>query len=279
MNSMGIQSTKFGLDLPSSWADSCVNIIETLDDPELPRSIAVSLATLVSFDDCRQIVYSASSTPPIVVFDGLQERMPQLGMANYLSSTYVLNPSYRMFRSGVSSGAYRVRDIAHFRASEIDAQKYRVSPLDSEEMGYLTEGMPAGNEELCIALQVPDGACATISVTRKRSSQGYRLEEVERMAAIGPFLTAAFKRYWRRAQTPVPASPEQFKLLSPREREIAELLIDGHSTLSISMRLDISGTTVKTHRKNLYAKLGIATQYELFSLYNKSLQRGLTFSN
>ena len=44
-------------------------------------------------------------------------------------------------------------------------------------------------------------------------------------------------------------------------------------------RLGISEDTVKTHRKNLYAKLDIATQVELFSLFIASLaqaQEGLS---
>ncbi len=49
-------------------------------------------------------------------------------------------------------------------------------------------------------------------------------------------------------------------LLSRREREIAQLLLRGHSSLSIAAQLGISGTTVKTHRKNLYGKLGIAVR-------------------
>ena len=61
-------------------------------------------------------------------------------------------------------------------------------------------------------------------------------------------------------------------LLSPREREVAQLLLRGHSTLSVSLHLKISATTVKTHRKNLYGKLGISTQFELFSLFLDSLR-------
>ena len=55
-------------------------------------------------------------------------------------------------------------------------------------------------------------------------------------------------------------------------RPLAQLLLRGHSTVSVALQLGISPTTVKTHRKNLYAKLGIATQFELFSRFLDTLK-------
>ena len=50
------------------------------------------------------------------------------------------------------------------------------------------------------------------------------------------------------------------------------MILKGHSSESISRNLGISIATVKTHRQNLYAKLGLSTQQELFSLFLASLQ-------
>jgi len=55
--------------------------------------------------------------------------------------------------------------------------------------------------------------------------------------------------------------------LSQREREVAHMILQGHSSQSISLNLGISLTTVKTHRRNLYAKLNISTQQELFAAF------------
>lgn len=52
--------------------------------------------------------------------------------------------------------------------------------------------------------------------------------------------------------------------LSAREAEICALILLGHTTNGIALNLDISINTVSTHRKRAYAKLGIATQNELF---------------
>ena len=59
-----------------------------------------------------------------------------------------------------------------------------------------------------------------------------------------------------------------------REREITQLILRGHSSQSIAFNLGISLGTVKTHRKNAYAKLGISSQSELLSLFLRAFQSG-----
>ena len=59
--------------------------------------------------------------------------------------------------------------------------------------------------------------------------------------------------------------------LTQREREITQLLLRGHSTKSIARELDIAPGTVMVHKRNLFAKLGITSQYELFSRFIDTL--------
>jgi DNA-binding CsgD family transcriptional regulator len=61
--------------------------------------------------------------------------------------------------------------------------------------------------------------------------------------------------------------------LTPREREIVRLVVEGHPTASIAERLGISRGTVKNHRRRLYDKLDITTERELFLLYVEWLTR------
>ena len=65
-----------------------------------------------------------------------------------------------------------------------------------------------------------------------------------------------------------------------QEAEVVRLILQGHSSLSISLKLDISMTTVKTHRKNAYAKLNISSQSELLARFLSGLgQTGLVNRN
>jgi DNA-binding CsgD family transcriptional regulator len=55
--------------------------------------------------------------------------------------------------------------------------------------------------------------------------------------------------------------------LTPREREVAALLLKGHALKQIAIDLDISPDTVKFHNKNLYKKLGISGRSQLFARF------------
>lgn len=56
---------------------------------------------------------------------------------------------------------------------------------------------------------------------------------------------------------------ERFNQLSDREREIFQLIAEGHSTKKISQLLCISTSTVKTHRQKVMEKLEVETPAQL----------------
>jgi DNA-binding NarL/FixJ family response regulator len=59
---------------------------------------------------------------------------------------------------------------------------------------------------------------------------------------------------------------EGAELLTPREAEVLELLQDGDTNAQIAHRLSIGVETVRTHARNIYRKLGIASRRELARL-------------
>lgn len=54
-----------------------------------------------------------------------------------------------------------------------------------------------------------------------------------------------------------PMPQDESEVLSPREIEVAKLLVEGLINKEIATRLSISPTTVITHRKNIFEKLAI----------------------
>ncbi len=56
---------------------------------------------------------------------------------------------------------------------------------------------------------------------------------------------------------------ERFKKLTNREREVFQLIAEGHSTRQIADMLFVSVSTVKSHRANIMEKLGIDTPVKL----------------
>ncbi len=64
-------------------------------------------------------------------------------------------------------------------------------------------------------------------------------------------------------------------VLSPRGRQVVELTLRGHSADSFGKRLEISSGTVRIHRRNIYTKLRMSSQGELFSHFiNAMLKSG-----
>lgn len=72
--------------------------------------------------------------------------------------------------------------------------------------------------------------------------------------------------YFRKSEID-PATYEMFlvgyDMLTPTEREILEALADGSSPRELSEQRNCSESTIATHRKNIYRKLGIHKAYQL----------------
>jgi len=64
-----------------------------------------------------------------------------------------------------------------------------------------------------------------------------------------------------------------FSTLTPREREVLQLLAEGHSTKQIASQLRVSAKTIETHRQNVMEKLGIRSVAELTKY---AIREGLT---
>jgi two-component system, NarL family, response regulator NreC len=64
-----------------------------------------------------------------------------------------------------------------------------------------------------------------------------------------------------------------FGQLSPREREVLQLLAEGKAMKEVAAHLQISGKTVETHRRNIMQKLNIDSMAELTKY---AIREGLT---
>ena len=56
---------------------------------------------------------------------------------------------------------------------------------------------------------------------------------------------------------------DSYDLLSPREREVLQLLAEGRTNKEVAAKLDLSVTTVETHRNNLMHKLDLHSTAEI----------------
>ena len=69
-----------------------------------------------------------------------------------------------------------------------------------------------------------------------------------------------------------PAGDGRFAVLTPRQREVLQLVAEGHSNKEIANRLNVALKTVETHRTELMDRLGI---HGVASLVRYAIQVGL----
>jgi DNA-binding NarL/FixJ family response regulator len=137
-----------------------------------------------------------------------------------------------------------VTDIRLPDGSGLDATRQIRKSLPDAGIVVLT--MYAGDEQLFGALEA--GASAFVA----KDAPADDVVAAARHAASSPtsFTATDLANAMRRRMTP--SGPQ----LSPREREVLQLLADGLAVAQIARRLYISESTAKTHISKLYEKLG-----------------------
>ena len=264
------------------WNRAIAAIIDGLDSERFPELLIDQLGRLVAFDLAAIFVYRGRSRP-LPVYDNFHLAGAQQGITAYVESSYVLNPFYQAYLKGIGPGVYRIRDLAPDAFFESENYKsYRALPRASEEIGFITDGWPEGMEEALIVFALENGEVGELGIYRDLASGGFSDGELSRIAAVEPVLGAIFRKYWAAAAESKASPPDSRvddafasfgeEILTNRECEVVRMILHGHSSESICFNLDISLGTVKSHRKNAYAKLGITSQSELLSLFLQSLK-------
>ncbi len=129
-------------------------------------------------------------------------------------------------------------------------------------------------------------ANSTLVLVVGRRTRRFTKAELQRLTLIEPLVHAAMRSIWQRGSTSGRSQERGGSLhqhltrcfdnfgeglLTEREREITQLLLRGHSTKSVARELGIAPGTVMVHKRNLFAKLGITSQYQLFSRFIDAL--------
>ncbi|SFR04243.1 MULTISPECIES: response regulator transcription factor [unclassified Enterobacter] len=110
------------------------------------------------------------------------------------------------------------------------------------------------------------GACGYLT---KRCGPEELVQAVRSVGMGGHYLCADALRALRGGEQP----GKVLDVLTPREREVFELLVKGDSVKEIAFRLDLSHKTVHVHRANVLGKLQCSSTIELvhFALDNQLL--------
>ncbi len=106
-------------------------------------------------------------------------------------------------------------------------------------------------------------AAGAVGYLLKNSASEELILAVRAVAAglkyVSPAIAGSFVDGYLAESGSAPAT----KSLSPREREVLQLLAEGKSSKDIATHLDIGATTVETHRRQIMDKLRLRTVAEL----------------
>lgn len=157
--------------------------------------------------------------------------------------------------NGLDATAQLVKEFPKLRVIILSmhaTKGYVLQALRAGASGYLLKG--AATPELGLAVQ---------AVARG---------ETYLSPAVSSYLVEAFKRGARDAGEGPEKPGEADTALTPRQREVLQLIAEGHSTKEIAEKLNISVKTAKTHRSELMRRLGL---HDVASLVRYAMQIGL----
>jgi DNA-binding CsgD family transcriptional regulator len=257
------------------WYTQISDIISNIDLPNLPSVLTNAIKQVVDFEHVVIFGY-CEGRRPVFLFDGFSKAHKISLVAPYLNGSYLVDPFYTACVNNMDPGLYRMRDIAPDEFyQQVGTHPGYVSPCISDEPGYLSE-------EIGFFSRTEHGAYIVLSLMRPHDAPAFSSAEFAWLVRIEPVIRSAIAHYWSDLGTGehdtsntaclsnyVDGVFESFgdPVLTSREREVARMVLRGHSSESIAKHLKISSATVKIHRRHIYSKLNISSQSELFSLF------------
>lgn len=240
--------------------------------PAFPGKLANFLRTLAPYEFTVIFAYRDAARP-LDLYDDFPGNKRAVFVTDYQAGPYLLDPFYLAATNPVLPGLYRMRDVAPDRFYQGEYfRNYYVQTGLAEEIGFF----------------VVAGCCTVIVVSLMRSQKAFSAKEFAAIQSGWPIVEAACMRHWSHlagqfdttgngdvgtSDGAIQRSFQRFGegQLTPREREVVEYTLKGHSAEAIRHILGISSGTVRIHRRNIYAKLGISSQGELFARFISTL--------
>jgi DNA-binding CsgD family transcriptional regulator len=259
------------------WHRYLAALIEMIGQPNFPGALVNALSHVIYFDHMVIFCYRDDQRPRCL-YDTFTAEQRWIFVSVYEDGPYLLDPFFKASRGGIKPGLYRMQQLApdRFYQSEYYRSYYIKTGL-AEEVGFF--------------FPLKSGETVILSLMRAEASATFSDHDINRLQIIEPVLRAICQQHWSDSgQDPSPKEDgppsldleqvviDVFQSLGPsslteRECEIVSLVLQGHSSESIGQQLHISPGTVKIHRKNIYRKLGITSQSQLFSIFLAAFRR------
>jgi len=231
--------------------------------------LAAAIGELVSVESMMISLECRGRAPRLLYQQGIPERHRDAVLNRYFAAGYLLDPFCLAVENGLAEGFYHLAEIAPDHFFDSDYYKTYYLATGCSEDSYFIADL---GEDRKLSLSLFQGC----SGTRLSTAQ------LDLLRAVEPMVRELLRRH---GLAEVGAGAEQgglqaafdsfgCQVLTDREREVAHMILRGHSVKSTAIELGISPETVRMHRKNLYLKLEINSQSELFACFIEWLRQG-----
>lgn len=252
--------------LPNMAEVQLAEAIRLIGQSGFEKALWDLMRAAISPDNLIILAYGNAAIPQILYFCSDNPRVFAEMDRTYLAGAFRLDPFYDLHLRHVPAGAYRIKDIAPdaFHRSRYFIEYYEQTTLI---------------DEMTFILYPSTGVTINICIGRDASSRRvFGVGDIAVCHRLAPMIAALAERHWANlARATAPAEDTSMLLvkaakrslgihLSPRQGEVALMILRGHSTVSIGLRLGLSPQTIKVFRKQIYARCQISSQAELFAL-------------
>lgn len=251
---------------PNCAEEALAETVRRLARPGFESALWAWFQRAVAPDNLIVLAYR-DGVAPQVLFRHSAHGSPVFGQldSTYLGGAYLLDPYHALHLARVPAGLYRLSDIAPdaFQRSRYFNDYYRQTTL-VDELAFVAYPAPGVTLNLCLGR---DG----------QSRRAFEARAIETCQRISPVVIALAEGHWSglaAAGVPPEAVTRTIRdrlaeagiRLTPRQADVALLILQGHSSASIALELGVSPQTVKVFRRQLYARCGLSSQAELFGL-------------
>lgn len=259
----------------ATWVTQLSSCIDSIGSEFFFENLQAALKALADFNYSVAFAYYKNERPLCLSHTFSSDQRIIL-VDDYLKGPYLLDPFFKACSRHIETGLYRIGEIAPDRFYQ--SEYYR---------SYYNQ--TGTSEEICYTFYLDKEVAVVISLMRAGENSRFSAREFRLLDKVTPIIVSMAKRHWHEV-------PEKFNLktnqkepieetsliesrvselfskrLTPRETQVVAQVLEGHSSDSIAKDLGISVGTVRIHRRNVYAKLQISSQQELFSIFFKNI--------
>ena len=218
--------------------------------------------------DFPQVWLYHRELPPRILYHEIPKHAVQKQIDHYVDGPYAEDPFYRTSIQQPRAKIYRMSRITMGKLQQSDY--YRDYYDDTGTV-----------DEIAFLAKLRGGNVINLDIMRLPRDGEFSDQEYESLYVLADLISALIKCHCEHdhcAITHLIPSGIEYQidlairtfgasLLSNREKDVLELMLRGYTTGAAAQKLGIALETLRRHRANMYRKLDVNSQTDLFSLF------------